>query len=262
MKKIITSMLAIMTSIMLVFGITGCDKKPATSSATAYDVVHESYLGVVDITVNKDGKVTAIKVDEIFFPESWAKRASDGENASFTNEWTDSKERVVYAKYIRIGDKYFEAKGEVPTSRSAKPVWEEIDGDIEDLEEELKDSADVRDWYYKAVKDGEVAIVKAVGDGFEDEKDPADNDYGSMFKSESSYWPGGEEVKGWKGNIKAIEDYVKEHGAGFEIGDLDKDDETGTWWIGDVDTGASLTDFKDYMEVVKDAYQKAMKVYQ
>lgn len=43
-----------------------------------------------------------------------------------------------------------------------------------------------------------------------------------MFKSESSYWPGGEEVKGWKGNIKAIEDYVKEHGAGFEMGDSEK----------------------------------------
>ena len=73
MKKIITSMLAIITSCILILGIAGCDNKPATSSATAYDVVHGSYLGVVDITVNKDGKVTAIKVDEIFFPESWAK---------------------------------------------------------------------------------------------------------------------------------------------------------------------------------------------
>ncbi|NLC17266.1 MAG: hypothetical protein GX756_05235, partial [Clostridiales bacterium] len=150
MKKIITSMLAIITSCILILGIAGCDNKPATSSATAYDVVHGSYLGVEDITVNKDGKVTDIKIDEIFFPHTWAQKTDEGENSSFTDEWINEEvedNQTVFAKYIRIGDKYFEAKDATEDDPKV-PVWEEIDGDIEDLEEELKNSADVRDWYY------------------------------------------------------------------------------------------------------------------
>jgi hypothetical protein len=258
MKKFMVTLLAIMTSLMLVVGVVGCGA-PKTSSATELGIVHKSYLGVVDITVNKEGKVSSIKVDEIFLPSQWAKTA-EGENASFVNQWTVNGEQTDYAQYIKIGDKYFEAKSKAENSTT--PVWEEIDGDIKDLEKELGESAELRDWYYKAAKEGKVSIVKAVDNGFEKDKDAANNAYGNMFKSQSTYWPEDHSVGiGWKANIKAIEDYVKENGVNYEMGDLEKDGDTNTWWIGDVDTGASLTDFTDYMAVVKAAYEKAMKAY-
>lgn len=259
MKKFVVSLLAILTTMVLFVGVLGCDKKPETNSATALDLVYkDGSLGVVDITVNKDGKVTAIKIDEIFLPSTWAKKTSEGDNASFTNYWTVNDQQTDYARYIRIDNKYFEAKGD----NASKPVWEEINGSIKDLEKELKESAQTREWYYNAVKNGKVAIVKAADNGFEDEKDPAKNTHGSMFKSTSSYWPAGlYGKKGWKANIEAIENYVKEYGVNYELGDLEQNPQTELWWIGDVETGATLTEFKDYMKVVKDAYEKAMEIY-
>ncbi|HEY8419704.1 MAG TPA: hypothetical protein VIL03_04650 [Clostridia bacterium] len=261
MKKVVLSLLAIMTSLLFVVGVFGCgDKTPETNSATALGIVHGHYLGVVDITVKKDGTITDIKIDEIFLPYNWAKKTTEGDNATFTDFWTVDGEQKDFAKYIKIDTKYFEATASTDSAVNY-PIWKEVNGSINDLEKELGEKADLRTWYYNAVKANKVAIVKAVGNGFEDEKDPAKNSYGSMFKSTSSYWPEGGRGKGWKANIQAIENYVKEHGVDFEEGDVEKDNNTNTWWIGDVDTGASLTDFADYIKVVKAAYSKAMDIY-
>jgi hypothetical protein len=260
MKKFILSLLAVMTAMSFAVGVIGCDNKPATNSATALGIVHDHYLGVVDITVKKDGSVSNVKIDEIFLPYNWAQKTNQGENASFTNYWTVDGVEKNYAAYIRIDNKYFEAAASSDSSVTY-PIWKEIDGSINDLEAELEDSADLRTWYYNAVKAGKVAIVKAVGDDFEDEKDPANNNYGSMFKSTSTYWP--ESMNrglGWKANIQAMENYIKQHGVDFEQGDIDQDDDN-EWWIGDVNTGATLTDFADYVQVAKAAYNEAMKIY-
>ncbi|HEY8443516.1 MAG TPA: hypothetical protein VIL24_01805, partial [Clostridia bacterium] len=259
MKKRIFSILTVLMSLLFLVGIFGCQKVPATSSATALGIVHDHYLGVAEITVKKDGSVVDFNFDEVFLPYNWAKKVPQGENSSFTHYWTVDGVEKDYARYIRIDNKYFEATASSDPNVTY-PIWKEINGSINDLEAELGEKADLRQWYYNAVKAGKVAIVKSTDNGFEDEKDPAKNSYGSMFKSTSSYWPEGGRGKGWKANIQAIENYVKEHGVDFQEGDLDQDKDTNIWYIGDVETGATLKDFKQYMNLVKVAYEEAMKV--
>lgn len=263
MKKFLISMLTVVMSVVLLASVFGCDNKPAKSSATAYDVVHgNGYLGVVDITINKDGKVLDIKMDEIFLPANWAKQATEGENATFTDTWTDAAIEDTYAKYIRIDDKVFEATVLTARGKHSMPVYAEVgDGDITDLEAQLVEDAELRTWYYEAAKDDAFKIVKKDGDNFVNEKEGKNNPNGSLFKSQSNYWPSSEGDMGWKGNIAKMVDYLKANGVKFSLDSIEKDSETGTFFIGDVDTGATLTDFTDYMSVAKAAYDKAMKVY-
>lgn len=265
MKKLFVKMLTVAISVMMLASVFGCDNKPAKSSATAYDVVHgNGYLGVVDITVDKDGKVLDIKIDEIFLPANWAKQGTEGENTSFTDTWTDAAAGT-YAKYIRIDDKFFEATVVTARGKHSMPIYAEVNGgEITDLEAQLVEDAELRTWYFEAAKDDAFKIVKKDGENFVDEKEGKNNPNGSLYKSQSNYWPEGSTGKGWKPNIKAMEDFVKANGVKYSLSDLEdieKDSETGSFFIGDVDTGATLTDFADYMSVVKAAYDKAMEVY-
>ena len=203
-----------------------------------------------------------IKIDEVFLPANWAKQGTEGENASFTDTWTDAAIEDTYAKYIRIDDKVFEATVLTARGKHSMPVYAEVNGgDITDLEAQLVEDAELRTWYYEAAINDSFKIVKKVGEDFEDEKEGKNNPNGSLFKSQSNYWPSSEGVMGWKGNIAKMVDYLKANGVKFDLDDIDKDSETGTFFISDVDTGATLTDFTDYMTVVKAAYDKAMKVF-
>lgn len=269
MKKFLVKMLTVAISVMMLASVFGCDNKPAKSSATAYDLVKEGtsyYFVITDITVDKDGNVKDIKIDELLLTDRWTTQG--GENAAITDtvasEATESETSTVFAKYIRIGDRKFEATSITGTGTHASPVYAEIGGDVDNLIEEMMDSQELKDLYYQEAAKGNFKILKKVGDNYEDEYDGASNKYTALYKSESNYWPAGQKGKGWKPNIKAMEDYVKANGVKYSLSDLEDitaDSETKHFFIGDVDTGATLTGFAGYMSVVKAAYDKAMEVY-
>ncbi|HEY8390074.1 MAG TPA: hypothetical protein VIL26_03890 [Clostridia bacterium] len=263
MKKFLISMLTLVMSVGLFASVFGCGK-PATSSATAYDLVNAEgsyYFVVVDITVNKEGKVSAIKLDEVLLTDRWTKQG--GQNSAITDTVTSTDGEATFAKYIRIGDKKFEATAVNGSGNHATPVYAEIGGEIDNLVEDMMGNKDLVKYYYEAAKNGNFKILKKFGDNFVDEYDGANNSYTSLFKSTSNYWPAGSNGMGWKANMEAMENYVKENGVNYTSADLEgiTRDNDNKIYIGDVNTGATLTGFVGYMTVVKAAYDKAMKVY-
>lgn len=275
MKKILISVLMVLMAAVLAAGCASKAETLVTNKATAYDMVHGHYLGIVDMTVNNDGDVLDVNFDEILFPYSWAKVNPKAEtatvvptNATFTDMWKNETVTTAYAKYIKIGDKIFEATGTIVDNKSV-PVWAEVGGgEITDLEAALADDTDLQKWYYEeGMKVSSFRIVKKVGEAYENEKYGTNNSNGGLFKSTNNYWravDGKISGMGWEANMFAMSNYLKTNGVNYTEGDLadiEKDAGTGTYKLGDVNTGATLTDFADYMTVAKAAYDKAVDAF-
>jgi hypothetical protein len=274
MKKFLISMLTVAISVMMLASVFGCNKKPATSSATVYDLVAEGtsyYFIITDITVDKGGAVKDIKIDEILLTDRWTRQG--GENKAITDtviatipaSGTRPASEAIFAKYISIGDKKFEITS-ISGDNTAypSPVYAEIGGDVDNLITDMKENKDLKKLYYEEAAKGNFKILKKVGDNYEVEYDGGNNSYTDLYKSKSNYWTGTQYPLGWKGNIAKMESYVKANGVKYTLGDLDgieADAETKEFYIGDVNTGATLTGFAGYMSVVKAAYDQAMKVY-
>ena len=263
MKKLMVSALTAALSAALLVGVMGCAKKE--SSATVYDLVSHgtsNYFVVVDITADKKGDVKKIKIDEVMLAEWWAKQAKEGENSSFSDTIL-ADDNTAYAKYVQIGDKKLQATGVTGSGSNAKLTYAALDDSFADLTAELKTDKALQKVYYDAAKAGIFKILKKTGDdAYEVEKDGKNNDYGSLFKSTSTYWQGETYPLGWKGNIKAMEDYVKEYGVKYTSADLnDIEPVDGKFYLTDVNTGATIGGFAGYMTVVKAAFDQAMQSF-
>ena len=223
-------------------------------SAKGYGLVHGHYVGVVDLTIANNGNVVAIKVDEYFLPYSAAKVVvADPENlpadvvAVATARGTN-----YYAKFFSVDGILFE--GTVSGEGTAQIITYAADG-IDDIEVWVQDEANARR-YAEAVEAGLVYIARP--DGWPASYQMADaSAKQSMKKSETTYWTGPNWPLGWKGNMAAFEEAVIGTKLDADLENIVKNQE-GFWTIGDIVTGATMTDFIDYYEVAQRAHANAL----
>lgn len=248
MKKKIFILLVVLLS---VFFLTSCkENNNTTGSAVGYGITHKDYVGFANMTV-KNGVVDTVTIDEAYLPNTWAKIVTGdvvpGDILVSGNSWL--------GKYIIIGDKHFtgtvrdttlEINGVQYTNQAVKYSADGID----DLFTWLFNSEDNCAWYVTQLQSNNAIVAK--GDWTPTTYQSAGR--GGFFKSTTNYWPSTSGGLGWQANMNAIADSLK--GTKMDATNITKN-ENGYWTFGDVVSGATLVDFKDYYEVAKRAYAKA-----
>ncbi len=251
MKKLLNVFVALVFVLSLAV-LTGCKCKkdePKEVSATGYGIVHKSYVGIADITV-KDGKVTALKFEEVYLPDHWA--GLDEAVADASVVYTSRNKDAYAAKYVMVGDKKFTAS----VSEDKKTVTYSAEG-IVDLKAWINESEANAEWYAKELLAGNAKATDASWNKLSAQI-TADKE-GGFTKSATGYWSGDNYPLGWKGNMAALEEALIGTSMGFKDADLVKDETSKLWSFAGTVTKATLTDAKDYVAVAQRAYDKATK---
>lgn len=249
---------AVLVFTLAVVSLVGCKKKnqnqpeePKEVAATGYGLVHKDYVGVAEIKV-KEGKVTALKFEEVYLPSHWAgvDATAVAEDLYVTYTTSKGKEATV-AKYIVIDGKLF----------TATPVEKDVkysSTDIADLKAWIQEAEANAKWYAEAVMGGKAFAANA--DSSKAAFQVTADKEGGFIKSTTGYWPQGEKYAlGWKGNMAALEEALVGTSMGFADADLVKDAESKLWSFKGAVTKATLTDAKDYVAVAQRAYDTATK---
>jgi hypothetical protein len=227
-----------------------------TMEGIGYGLTHDHYVGVVSLTTLND-EITEISIEEYFLPYNWAK-VSEADATAYAEDTlaaVGSRGTSYYAKYIQIGDKLL--TGTVIGESGSQKVEYAATG-IEALEAWVAIEANAQ-WYVEQVE-GE-AFYLATAAGIEHPNlvrfDATSNV--AMTKSASGYWSGSNYPLGWAGNMDAIEDLLLGTTLNLDPADFEQN-EDGFWASGDVVTGATLSDFADYIAVALRAYANRVEV--
>lgn len=264
--------------LIMLLCLVGCksldndDDMPKEKEASAYGIVNKAYVGKATVKI-KNNKIVDVTYDEAFLPQTWA-------NVNYTTEegkelpddlvnYVKDEENSYFAKYISIDDTIF-----MGTIRENDLVLDNTtyiaqtinyaNDKIPDLFAYLYNSDANCQWYFDAVKNGKVFICDK--DGKKIDSYESMNTYG-WLKSEGKYWNASEDSPlGWKGNIDAMVDYLKDK----ELTNLDsskftKDTEGEEkdgynykyWTIDGVKTKVTMTDIYAYYKLAYNAYEKA-----
>ncbi|MDX9691290.1 MAG: hypothetical protein RBT45_02480 [Acholeplasmataceae bacterium] len=232
-------------------------KVDVARTAVGYGLVHGHYVGMIEVSINAAGNVTDAVVEEYFLPYSAAKVVvADPENIpADVVSVTGSRGTSYYAKYFSVDGILFTGtvNGEAPAQTITYAA-----NDIADIEVWVEDAVNAKH-YVDAVEAGTVFIANE--NGTESDYVMADASASvSMKKSESPYWSGPNYPLGWAGNAEAFETAITGTKMNAALETIVKNAETGFWSIGDIVTGATMTDFKDYYEVAQRGYQSALTV--
>lgn len=270
MKKVLRIALCAVLALTMLLGFTGCQEFDTTTSytATSIGIVHKKYIGEVLTITDGAGGLKKIQFDEIFTPDDWkGAKLADVTNGVAT---TYSPNKHVF-NYLKVGDKAFKL---VVSADGATVKYEEINnGAIKDLQVYvLENDANIK-WYYDCAVNYQCATLKVDNsaatdkvlftDGTDKLVQNAKASYSGVFslrKRYSSYWDissGSVSTGlGWRGNIEAMENYLYTYGFDYDETQATKD---GSFFVlNGIKTGATLTDFKDYMKLAKTSYNEAM----
>ena len=255
MKKIFVILLTFISVIM----ISGCRKtinnKYNTKVGTGYGITHSDNVGYAKVTVKND-VVDSVTFEEAFLPSDWGKvKTTEGmapddvlEYGTTTKSWG--------GKYLVIGNKRFTGtlrneplvvNGKTIASQAIKYTSEGIN----DLFAWLSESEANAKWYFENATT-EKSFV-ATNEWQKHTYESAGR--AGRTKTEANYWPGSESALGWKGNLDKLAEALK--GTKMNQENQISRDEDNVWKIGDVKTGATLTDLKDYYEIAKRGYNNA-----
>jgi hypothetical protein len=238
-------------SALVGFALASCGPTPlVTKEGVGYGLVHGHYVGIVSLSTEND-VVKSISIDEYFLPYNWGKVTATAGTTDTVTVAT-SRGTNVYAEFVKIGDKTFSATvlGE-GTAQSIK--YSNLE--IADLDLWTVTEANAK-WYVERIDAEDYGFVSASGQPLAFTMADASAKV-SMIKSESGYWSTG--ALGWAGNIAAIEELLLESTMDFDPADFAKNAE-GYWAAGTITTGATLTDFKDYLSVALRAYANRVTV--
>lgn len=265
MKKTFVTILSVILSVFAL-AFAGCARNNPLPEKTAvvYGLVHNYYLGAATITADKDSRVKEVTIDEYFLPNAWAITGKDPEAVGYM-----------------VGD-YAVAFGvnNVGTAGSFKHPA----GDVA-IPSQLGDRHFGKPlygaYYVNALKNNRCFTLKL---GTASDYDVASgavyykksmnavailtNTYGAINKSDPActYWANNisETQLGFKKNLEEMLKYVKSDAfrnlnvvTAERLVDPSKAN-LDVWKIGDVTTGATLTDFKDYIKLCEDAYIMAV----
>jgi hypothetical protein len=256
MRKI-SLLAAAMIGVVLAGCNTSSSTGPVLEEGVGYAVVYDHYLGVAEVKT-EDDVVTEITLDEYFLPYSWAKVSSADATAYpedvVIRTWKRSPTATTnvvdrYAKYVKIGDKLFTATvtGEEPN----QSIVFSAQG-ISDIDVWLDTEANAV-WYVTQVKANNFFLATSAGVVHPNltRSDATSNI--AMTKATSGYWTVAAPGLGWTGNINALSTYLVGTTMDFSPEDFAKN-ANGFWANGDLVSGATMTNFQDYIALALRAY--------
>jgi len=235
-----------------------CVVPASYSYGIAYGVVHGYYVGVAEITIGKDDKVVSAKMEEYYLPYNIG-QIHVVESGIDTNDLPADVVAVAGARGTNYYAKYVSVNGTLYTI--------EVTGEAGSQSFKYKNgSVDVTDWAdanAKVYVDGLIAgnVFRANADGTKSAY-PAGNASVriGIAKSATAYWTNAATWPlGWGGNMKAMADAIVGTTLSVDADDLTVTDVSGKnyWTVGDLVTGATLSDFTDYYVLYQAAYANA-----
>lgn len=246
--------LSLLATASLLSACQASSSEPLLESGTGYGLTHGHYVGVATVETS-DGLVTEITLDEYFLPYNWAKVVVADVNAIPEDVLTvvGTRGTSYYAEFIKIGDKLF--TGAVEGASGSQHILYSAD-DVEDIELWVETEENAL-WYVEQIEAEAFYLADAAGEESTLVRGDATSNV-AMTKSESGYWSGENYPLGWAGNIDAIKEAFIGTRLDFTIESTDKTSATETepayWIVGGETTGATLTDFLDYYQLLQRAY--------
>ena len=225
----------------------GCGSDAPDQTVEAYNYFNRGYVGQAVVRTTKDGSLD-VTLDEAFLPHTLAIVDIDAD------EWNE--DNTVY--YIQRGNEVRVAKhiaydGTNYTSSTVGSALVFVESDDagnpagnKDLELQILRSEETMAAWFENIADGRFEIFTEFGGTAQP---VTTTSYGSVFKRDSTYWNFG---IGWMGNIEAIEEAVAQYGADYSLDEMNRSGD-GRWKLADAVTGATLSDFKDYMGLIQRA---------
>ncbi|HIT78519.1 MAG TPA: hypothetical protein IAD47_07045 [Candidatus Limihabitans stercoravium] len=219
------------------------------SQSFAYGLVHgKGYVGQAGIIRTLQGKVIAADLEEACLPTYIAAEAAI-EDVTTTDEAYPSHGSEVTKHFyttVKFGGNtftYSTTEHDYVMEGTTLKAW-------------LEDEANAM-VYFLSVYNNQVAIVNAEG-----EDDFTVMTSAKLFKSQNGYWstPSGSQL-GWKTNVEKTVEYVINNG--FAQEEFTADNKLSSGVIVDdngISTGATWTDFNDYYQLLKKAYETQVSI--
>ena len=258
MHKSITVLLAVLLLAALT-GQAAADDYVSGQTAEAYAYVHGGYVGKASVTVMWDGSCS-VYLDEAFLPHTLA--IVDYESA----EWTDANTAYYVSRgnEVRVA-KYVEYDGTVYVGTTvggsltyveAGDSGEAVGG--KDLELGILRNQASMAAYFNNAQAGGFKILTGFG---RTAMPVTETHYGGVTKKNApGYWANG---RTWLGNMSAIEVFIFENGADFSNSEMVRADADADgyrfWSAADAVSGATSSDFPDYINVAQAAISKLKK---
>jgi hypothetical protein len=248
---------------LLALGLVACTEEQEPSYqygyGVSYGLVHGHYVGVAKVVVDKDDKVVNVQFDEYYLPYNFAQVVvADVENVpADVLPVVGARGTSYYAKFVSINGTLF--TGAVSGDAGSQSITYSATG-IADIEEWVKTETNAKA-YVDGVEAGTVFIANANGTKSSYAQANANAKLG-WTKSSTHYWTSrvvtGALVYyplGWGGNMQAIAEALV--GTTMNATEAQLVFST-TWSIGDITTGATLSDFVDYYLLAQVAYNNAL----
>jgi hypothetical protein len=254
MKKLI----ALLFVAFLALGLVACAKDEPSYEygyGVGYGLVHGHYVGVAKVVLDKDDKVVNVQFDEYYLPYNagqvvYTPVEGVAQPADILTV-VGSRGTSYFAKYFSVNGVLF--TGTVTGESGAQSIVYGASG-ITNIETWVETEANAKA-YVEAVEAGLVFIANANGTKSTYEFGNASVKRG-WTKSATAYWANAATYPlGWGGNMAAIAEAMVGTKLDAAEADLVKD---GTWKIGTIVTGATLSDFVDYYQLAQRAYANAL----
>ena len=246
--------LSVLAGVLAVSFIASCGATVETKTGIGYGLVHAHYVGVAELTT-EDGVVTEASFEEYFLPYSWAKvtaaEGSDDTVAVKSTSRTGAQVTTIYAERVKVGDRIFTIE---VTGAEWAQTFKYTSTGIADIDAWVADEANAK-WYVEKIDANDYGFVNASGAAITSFVLADSSAKVAMNKSDSGYWTVASPGLGWSGNMDAIVDLLVGSTMDFDPADFTKATVAPlVWGNGDITTGATLTDFKDYLSLALRAY--------
>ena len=246
--------LSVLAGVLAVSFLASCGATVETKTGIGYGLVHAHYVGVAELTT-EDGVVTEASFEEYFLPYSWAKvtaaEGSDDTVAVKSTSRTGAQVTTIYAQRVKVGDRIFTIE---VTGAEWAQTFKYTSTGIADIDAWVADEANAK-WYVEQIKANAYGFVNASGAAITSFVLADSSAKVAMNKSDSGYWTVASPGLGWSGNMDAIVDLLVGSTMDFDPADFTKGtDAPLVWRNGDITTGATVTDFKDYLSLALRAF--------
>jgi hypothetical protein len=246
--------IALLAGVVAATLLASCGPTVETKAGVGFGLVHSHYVGVADI-VTEDDVVTEINFEEYFLPYSWGKvtAAEDTANtvAVKSTSRTGAQVTTVYGQYLKVGDRIFTIE---VTGEAWAQTFKYTSEGIADIDAWVATEANAK-WYVEQIQAEAFGFVDAEGDAITTFELADASASVAMTKSESGYWTVAAPALGWVGNMAEIKEMMIGSTMDFDPAEFTKATEAPlVWGNGTITTGATLTDFKDYVALALRAY--------
>jgi hypothetical protein len=164
---------------------------------------------------------------------------------------TGAQVTTIYAQRVKVGDRIFTIE---VTGAEWAQTFKYTSTGIADIHAWVADEANAK-WYVEQIKANAYGFVNASGAAITSFVLADSSAKVAMNKSDSGYWTVASPGLGWSGNMDAIVDLLVGSTMDFDPADFTKGtDAPLVWRNGDITTGATLTDFKDYLSLALRAF--------